>query len=194
VSPRATLVELVLGGRRAPWTAFGLPADGVVGGVRLAFADDEPPGVRGWALRDLRATALDGLPTARAAAGDADAAPDGPGAPGGPLLAVDHVVALTDDLERTVAALRAAGLDHRRTAGPAAFLVVGPALLEVVQRAEAPPGRATFWGITFVVADPDTPREHVGPARAAVQPGRRIATVGPGAGLGLPVALISPRR
>ncbi len=190
MSTRATLVELVLGGRRAPWAAFGLPADGVVGGVRLAFAEDEPPGLRRWALRDLRATALDGLPTAHAAAGDVVPDP----APGGPLLAVDHVVAVTDDGERTVTALRAAGLDHRRTAGAAAFLVVGPALLEVVERAEAPPGRATFWGITFVVADPDAPREHVGPARAAVQPGRRIATVRPGAGLGLPVALISPRR
>ncbi len=188
MSARATLVELVLGGRRAPWTAFGLPPDGIVGGVRLAFAEDEPPGVRGWALRDLRATALDGLSTAHAVA-----APDAP-PPGGPLLAVDHVVALTDDLERTLTALRAAGLDHRRTAGATAFLVVGPALLEVVERAEAPAGRATFWGVTFVVADPDAPREHVGPARDAVQPGRRIATVRAGAGLGLPVALISPRR
>ena len=191
MSARATLVELVLGGDRAPWTAFGLPEDGVVGGVRLRFEASADPGLIGWALHGLRGRELDGLPTERAGEAPPAAAH---GTAGGPLLAVDHVVALTDDLERATAALSAAGLDHRRTAGPAAFFVVGPALLEVVQRTEAAPGRASFWGITFVVADPDAPREHVGGARDAVQPGRRIATVRPGAGLGLPVAVISPRR
>jgi hypothetical protein len=47
--------------------------------------------------------------------------------------------------------------------------------------------------VTFVVDDVDVVRAHVGPAKAAVQPGRRIATVREGAGLGLPVALITPR-
>ena len=188
MSTRATLAGLVLGGARAPWEAvLGLEGDRV-GGVELAFAEDREPGLREWSLRDLRALELDGLPTVPTDA------PSAPRTPGGALLAVDHVVAFTDDLARTTAALSAAGLDHRRTAGRTAFFVVGPALLEVVERAEAPPGRASFWGVTFVVADPDAPRPNIGPARDAVQAGRRIATVRASAGLGLPVALISPRH
>ncbi len=186
MSARATLAGLVLGGDPAAWRAFGLPGDGVVGGVAVRVDPEAPPGLRSWALTGLRSLALDGLPTA-----PADVVPGTAGS--GPLLAIDHVVAVTGDLARTTAALTAAGLDPRRTGGATAFFVVGPALLELVERAEAPPGGAAFWGITFVVADPGAPREHVGPARDAVQPGRRIATVREGAGLGLPVALISPR-
>jgi hypothetical protein len=48
--------------------------------------------------------------------------------------------------------------------------------------------------VTLVVADVDVPRPHVGPAKDAVQPGRRIATVRREAGLGVPVALMTPRH
>ncbi|HEY4589083.1 MAG TPA: hypothetical protein VII86_07635, partial [Thermoanaerobaculia bacterium] len=66
---------------------------------------------------------------------------------------------------------------------------------EVVEHARVEPGPARFWGITFAVADLDTCaellRDRLGSIHDAVQPGRRIATVRPGAELGLPVALIS---
>ena len=59
----------------------------------------------------------------------------------------------------------------------------------------APGAPATFWGLVFVVADLDAAGavlgDRLGPARDAVQPGRRIATVRREAGLGLPVALIT---
>jgi len=55
---------------------------------------------------------------------------------------------------------------------------------------------ATYWGFVVTVADLDAAVAHLGPdvigaAKPAVQPGRRIATVRSGAGLGVPLALMS---
>jgi hypothetical protein len=55
-----------------------------------------------------------------------------------------------------------------------------------------------FWGLTLVVDDLDAAAarlgDRVGPVKDAVQKGRRIATLRREAGLGVPVALMSPRR
>ena len=99
---------------------------------------------------------------------------------------VDHVVVLTGSLDRTVAALQAAGLDLRRELPGMAFLRLGPYILEVVERGGDP---ARFWGLVVVVPDPGAV-PGAGPAKDAVQPGRRIATV---RGLGTELALMSPR-
>ena len=88
-------------------------------------------------------------------------------------FAVDHVVVLTGSLDRTVAALQDAGLDLRRRDERMAFLRLGPYILEVVERGDDP---ARFWGLVVVVADPGAV-PGAGPAKNAVQPGRRIATV-----------------
>lgn len=55
---------------------------------------------------------------------------------------------------------------------------------------------AAFWGLVLVVDDLGAAVDRlgsdvVGPAKAAVQPGRRIATVRSNAGLGVPVALMN---
>jgi hypothetical protein len=111
-------------------------------------------------------------------------------------------VAFTPDLDRTVGALEAAGLECRRirqvpgSEVRQAFFVLETALLEVGgPLGDAGPAR--FWGITLVVDDLDHAAavlgERLGPAKDAVQPGRRIATVRKRAGLGLPVALMTPR-
>jgi hypothetical protein len=134
--------------------------------------------------------------------GEAKAHPNG-------VIALDHVVAFSPSLERTVAALEAAGLDLRRIReGPTAagaqrqaFFRLGQPILEVI---EHPPGTpaaedqdapARFWGLAFVVADLDESARALGPllgeVRDAIQPGRRIATVRRKAGLGLPVALMT---
>ncbi|HEY8865706.1 MAG TPA: hypothetical protein VIM22_02145, partial [Solirubrobacteraceae bacterium] len=67
--------------------------------------------------------------------------------------------------------------------------VVGP----VGDDASAP---ATFWGLVVVVGDLDaavaTLGDRVGTPRQAVQPGRRIATLRGEAGLGVPVAFMTP--
>ena len=69
---------------------------------------------------------------------------------------------------------------------------------EAIARGGGADRPAFFWGLALVAPDLEATAaglgEHVGEARAAVQPGRRIATLRRSAGLSLPVALMSPRR
>jgi hypothetical protein len=146
------------------------------------------------------------LPTVRS-----EQPPPGP-APSHPngIASLDHVVAISSDLNRTVAALEAAGLDLRRireeptpAGGPRqAFFRLGATILEVVQEPPEATERAGgdrptfFWGLAFIA--PDLERtvallgDRAGEIRPAVQPGRRIATLRRSAGLSLPVALMTP--
>ena len=94
---------------------------------------------------------------------------------------------MTPDLDRTTAALGAVGLEARRTreAGGGRqqrFFRLGEVILELVGPAEpAGEGPAAFWGLAFTVADIDATAAHlagrIGEPKAAVQPGRRIATL-----------------
>jgi hypothetical protein len=148
-------------------------------------------------VRGLPDGAIDGL-----AVHASDAAADSGTHPLG-AIAVDHVVARTPDLERTLGALQDAGLDLRRVrdAGPDArqgFFNLGTAILEVAgPREPAGDGPASFWGLVLVVEDLDAAVQRLGDLagtpRDAVQPGRRIATVRREAGLGTAVALMTPR-
>lgn len=195
-APRA--VEIVLGDDPARWAALGFALAGgacTVGGVRLVAAGG-PPGLRSVALRGLRSERPDGL-ALLAAAAEPDPAVGVPHPNG--AVAVDHVVALTDDLDRSAAALQAAGLPLRRVRrppeapAPQAFLPAGTLVLELAE-APAPP---SLWGLAVAVADLDGAAERLGgllgPVRDAVQPGRRIATVTAAAGLSVPLALMTPR-
>jgi hypothetical protein len=221
-----TIDELVLADEPDRWRALGFELegrDGVrLGSVRLRLVGDEArsgsaPAFLGWSLRDLSATELDGLPTTRADGQSATPATRaaGSGAPGAhpnAITAIDHVVVMTPALDRTVAALGAAGLELRRIreeptpagAPRQAFFRLGDEILEVVQEphelvarqggAERP---ARLWGLALLSGDLDrTVRAlgaHAGEVRAAVQPGRRIATVRRSAGLAVPVAVMSAR-
>lgn len=236
----ATIEELTVADEPATWAALGFAVeDGVlrVGGVRIRLAGrGAGRGIVEWALRGAASEQLDGLPTRRADArpgGDGvapppparagDAAPDEPAshpdgvehapAPAHPngVTALDHVVAITPALDRTVVALQAAGLDLRRIreeptpagAPRQAFFRLGAVILEVVQappeaieRSGGPDGPAFFWGLAFKVADIDATaaalgEERCSPPRPAVQPGRRIATLRRAAGLAVPVALMT---
>ena len=116
---------------------------------------------------------------------------------------VDHVVLMTPDLARTCAAAAAVfgePLKRERDAGNGVrqgFFRLGEVILEIVQSPQtAGDGPARFWGLVLVVEDLDRVCATLGPAvisgpRAAVQPGRRIATLRGGAGLGCAVALMS---
>ncbi len=207
-----TIDELLIGDDGALWYTLGFDLhDGVcqVGAVTLRFlADEQQRGIVGWSLRDLTDTALDGLETARSeqpARGPAPAHANG-------VVSIDHVVAMSPALDRTVAALHAAGLDLRRIrdeptpagAPRQAFFRLGAEILEVVQepqdaiaRGGGPDHPTRFWGLALNVADLDQTverlGEHCSPPRAAVQPGRRIATLRRSAGLAVPVALMTPR-
>lgn len=211
-----TLDELVLADEPERWRALGFELDGDDGvrlaTVRVRLAGDSArrgpaPGFLGWSLRGLANSELDGLATtARSSAAPASAAPH-PNA----IAAIDHIVAMTPALDRTVAALQDAGLDLRRIreeptpagAPRQAFFRLGDVILEVVQEppelverggGERP---ARLWGLALLSSDFDRTvaalGEHAGEPRAAVQPGRRIVTVKRAAGLAVPFAVISAR-
>jgi hypothetical protein len=158
-----------------------------------------------WSLRDVDGAELDGLPTDTSTRPPASGRPQ----PNG-VVAIDHVVAFTPDLDRTTAALKDAGLDFRRlregpTPGGAqrqAFFRMAEVILEVIEapegsRMEDPDGPARLWGLAFLVDELETVAELVGDRlgapRDAVQPGRRIAPVRREAGLGPAVAFMTPR-
>jgi catechol 2,3-dioxygenase-like lactoylglutathione lyase family enzyme len=173
--------------------------------IRLA-GTDSGKGLTGWSLRDFGGAELDGLQTMRPARPFPVEAPQHPNG----IAAIDHVVAISSDLDRTVAALEAAGLDLRRIreeptpagAPRQAFFRLGAVILEVVQAPDEAIERtggdrpAFFWGLALVVPDLDATvaelGDHVSEIRPAVQPGRRIATLRRAAGLTVPVALITP--
>jgi hypothetical protein len=206
-----TIDELAVADPPGAWAAVGFTVEGetcVVGEVRIRLSGKgEGGGLIGWSLRGVGATELDGLPTTRS-----DRPPPGeaPPHPNG-IAAIDHVVAISPDLERTVTALRAAGLDLRRVreeptpagAPRQAFFRLGATILEVVQeppeaieRGGGPDRPAFFWGLALVATDLEATvaglGDRAGEVRDAVQPGRRIATLRRSAGLGVPVALMTP--
>src|SRR4051794_25808137 len=154
------LEEVVVADEPATWEALGFEVrDGVVwlGGVALRLAGrGAGEGIVGWRLRGVASSELDGLPTDP---GTERAATPELQHPNG-AIALDHVVAFTDDLERTMAALAAAGLEPRRIREVPgarlrqAFYVLGPALLELAGPDPAR-RRAEFWGLVVVVTDLD---------------------------------------
>jgi hypothetical protein len=206
-----TVDELTVADTPAAWSALGFEVDDdicVIGDVRIRLAgSDTGKGLTGWSVRDLGGTELDGLTTARS---DCQPPDEQPAHPNG-VTAIDHVVAITPALERTILALQGAGLDLRRIreqptpagAPRQAFFRLGATILEVVQEPPEAIERAGgdhpafFWGLALVAPDLDMTvsglGDRVSEIRPAVQPGRRIATLRRTAGLTVPVALITPR-
>jgi hypothetical protein len=196
----ARIDRLTIGAATDAWrrAGFAVGEHGTkVGDVRIDFGRGE--GLQGWRLDGVDPLDVDGLPAASSSSGD-----EGLGEHPNGATHIDHVVVLTPDLERTTAALARFGVERRREREVETndgllrqgFFRFGEVILEVVEHARIDPGPARFWGITFAVADLDACAELLGDSlgsiREAVQPGRRIATVRGSAGLGLPVALISP--
>jgi len=198
------IVELVIECEVQPWEQLGLTVvDGVaqVGGVRLRFV----PGTGGlvaWGLADLPDTSgalaesIDGLRTHRAEP------PSGP-APDHPLgvAGFDHVVVMTSSLERTCGAIEAstgAVLKRIREAGAIrqGFHRLGEVIVEVVESPQVTAPEAGFWGFVWNLHDLHGACDRLGPEvvslpKAAVQPGRFIATVRGAVGTRLPLAFMS---
>lgn len=207
----ASLDQLTVADSAGAWSAVGFSVEEdacLLGGIRVHLAGEGAgKGLCSWSLRDLVSTDLDGLPTARS---DRPPPEEAPAHPNG-VVGLDHVVAISPDLDRTVAALQKAGLELRRIreeptpagAPRQAFFRVGEAILETIQEPAEATERAGgdrpafFWGLAFLAPDLEATvaglGERASEIRDAVQPGRRIATLRRGAGLALPVALISPR-
>lgn len=206
-----TLDELHIAAAPDTWEAAGFDVrDGVVevGSVRLRLdGNGDRRGITSWSVRDAGSLELDGLETTAS-----DTVPAAGGVHPNGAVAIDHVVVISPDLDRTSQVLRDAGFDLRRvregdTPGGSrrqAFFRMSEVILEVVQAPEGtklaadPDGPARLWGIAFLVEDLGTPAAVLGDTlsepRDAVQPGRRIASVASAAGLGPAIAFMTPGR
>lgn len=185
---------LVVGDEPEAWAEAGFTVDddGIVrvGQVRIRLAGrDDGKRILSWVLRGAPAgtESVDGLPTAVTT----DPACEPATHPNG-VLALDHLVALTPDVARTVAALGDLGVEVRRAREvdaaqygfPAVqtFFRLGEPILELLGGTEpSGDGPAGFFGLAYTVADIDALPALYGPAlgtvKDAVQPGRRIATL-----------------
>ncbi len=205
--------DLVVEGDAERWRSIGLTVadDGEIAligtSLRLVPPADPgaPAGIVGWSLsgvarRDAgEAGEIDGLATTFVDPAPPRFADHALGAVG-----LDHVVVLTNDLERTsdaVAAATGCELKRVREAGPMrqGFHRIGPGglIVEIVERPEVDADTAAFWGVVINVEDLDAAcavlgEDRVSAPRDAVQPGRRIATVREDVSLGVPVALMTP--
>jgi len=204
-TPPPPLVEITVGDEPAAWASVGFAVgdDGTTGvgtvGLRLA-GPAAGRGITGWALADGGGD-IDGLPTAAA---DLDALPAGAPHHANGVLSIDHLVVATPDLERTTAALEDRGILARRTreAGRGRaqrFFRLGEVIVELIGPTEpAGDGPASFWGLAFTVADLDATaaqlNRRIGETKAAVQPGRHIATLHAGDEISVPVAFMSQAR
>jgi hypothetical protein len=199
-APRPALVGLSLADPPERWAALGFAVseDGwmVLGGVVVGLGTPGT-GITAWSVDGIDAPGgdVDGLVLE-------PASPPPERAPAHPNVArgLDHVVAMTPDFDRTAAALADAGMPLRRVRDTGrlrqGFRRLGPAILELVEARDAPPGPARFWGLVVIVDDlaalGERLGEDVGAVRPAVQPGRRIATLGRRAGLSVAVAFMDP--
>jgi hypothetical protein len=185
-----------------PWTALGFRVQErmlQLGGVRAELGAEEGSGIVSWGLQGIAAPdAIDGLLTVAA---PPPPHPQAAAHPNG-ALAIDHVVVTTPDFDRTAGALADAGLELRRTRetdrGRQGFRRLGATILELVEApgTEDPSAPARFWGLVVVVPDLEALARRLGSqlgsARAAVQPGRQIATLRSSAGVGPAVAFMTP--
>lgn len=206
---RPRLVALELNAPPDAWRAAGFAVDEDgrcrIGTTDLVLNGGEGGGFAGWTLDGAipDGDGLDGVPT-RVASGDAAVAPAHPNG----VVAIDHLVLATPDTARTLETLEAAGFALRRVRDAGTpeqplrqgFLLFADTLLEVVGPPTAAPeavdAPASLWGITLVAGDLAAAGQaigHVSPPRAAVQQGREIAVVAREAGLGVRVALMTPR-
>lgn len=206
------VVMLTVDGPIGPWERIGLTfVDGIawIGGVGLHVTGaDVPARLASWTLSDCptHVTSIDGLTTEHASdhmsehTGGEVEAPAGSHALG--ATSFDHVVVMTSSIERTcgeIERLTGEPLKRIREAGPVrqGFHRLGPMIVEVVESDRVSSEEASFWGFVWNVDDLFDVADRLGPdlvsmPKPAVQPGRHIASFRAGAGLGLPIALMTP--
>ena len=200
----ATVDTITVADAPLVWREVGFDVDEhgrcQIGTVMLQLLPGKfPRGLAGWSVRGLSTADIDGLPTESSDAQPRDPAPPHPNG----VVTIDHVVAFTADRMRTVAALEAAGLEVRRLrdeptpagGGYQAFFRLGEVILEVIEQKTGSP-QARFWGLSFTVESLEPATDLLGDRlsepRDAVQPGRRIATLRRSAGVGVPIAFMTP--
>jgi hypothetical protein len=199
---RPALAAIEVGGDPDAWRALGfrVDGDGAIalgnGAIRLV---DAPSGVRALTVVDGDAPSdVDGVTVRSGVTVPAGEHPNG-------AFELDHVVVTTDSLERTSAAfadrlhlpqrrVREAGEAERRIR-QAFHRFANGCILEIVENTRTTD--VELFGLVVNVAELESLCSELGPEliglpKPAVQPGRLIATVRSQAGLGFPVALMSP--
>lgn len=210
------LLAIGLPGESGPWVALGFEPDdhGRLGlangslefghdGARFVVApsldDDGAPDVVDGLTVSLGTVSLGPVsrsPVSRSTVLGARPQPNG-------ALALDHVVVMTDSIERTSSALHTGlGLEQRRVRETATvrqafhrFADEGATKGCIVELVESDRVRQpSIWGVVVIVADLDATvaaaPQLIGRPKPAVQPGRQIATVDRTAGLPVAVAFM----
>jgi hypothetical protein len=199
------LVALDVAADPDAWRALGFTVDehGVcaVDGVAIRLGR-EGRRISGWAVAGVPGDVeVDGLSAVPAPP------PAVPASHDNGTVALDHLVVMSPDPDRTIEALGVHGIEPRRQRhtdqyGPPftqTFFRLGRPILELIGP-ESPAGRepARFYGVAFTVEDLDATSallgDRLGRVKDAVQPGRRIATLRREAGAGIPLAFMSPGR
>jgi hypothetical protein len=192
VAPAPAVCALTVADEPDAWRAAGFTVDGDttrIGAIDVHLVGrGDAKGVRGWTWSDLPGRGpIDGLET-----DTADSTRPVPMQhPNGSTI-IDHVVVVTPQLDRTIAAFAARSIEVRRVRdtdqyGPPfrqVFFRGGETIIELIgptEPAEDDERPAHFYGLAFTVADLDTSAtrlgDGVGSIKDAVQPGRRIATL-----------------
>ena len=195
-------VQLIVGGSPSPWGLVGVsPQGSPVGSLAstsnaaLIWPSEElPSGALEIAFDGVQSGVdLDGIECA-----DFISIPDGLESSNS---LIDHVVLMTDNLDRTceaVTEVTGCPLKRVREVGEIrqGFHRVGEGgvILEVVERPDV--SHTSLWGLVIATPSFDdlvqSAGDLVSEPKDAVQPGRRISTVKARAGLGIPVALMTP--
>jgi hypothetical protein len=206
-----TINALVIADPPEAWAgaSFTVGDDGtcVVGQVRLRLVgrDGDRKRILSWSLRGVPdgTESIDGLATTTS-----DEPMPSPVTHANGAELIDHVVIMSPDVDRTIAALNHAGLDTLRTRNVdpeqygfearQTFFRLGEVILELIGPNEPRgDGPAAFFGLAYTVTDidalPALYGEHLGRVKDAVQPGRRITTLRhKELGLSVATAFMSP--
>jgi hypothetical protein len=194
-----TIDTIVIADPPETWAAagFAVDDDGTcrVGSVRIHLAGPEAgKRIVSWAVRDIppATTSIDGLPTE---ASSTDSSSEAPPAHDNGVEVIDHLVILSPDVDRTIAALGAVGVEARRSRAVDSeqygfearqtFFRMGEVILELIGPNEpmddATDRPAGFFGLAYTVRDLDATAallaDHIGRVKDAVQPGRKITTL-----------------
>ena len=214
-----TVDELEVADPADAWTraGFSVDSDDVcrIGGVRIRLVGrleprrqrHQTPASSGGRCAACRRTARSMTSTASRRR-DRTRSTAAPATHANGVTAIDHVVLLSPDLDRTVESLAAVGVEPRRERDGELggrpirqiFFRLGEVIVEAVGSPDtASEGPSTLWGITYVVADIDATASFFGdrtaPVKDAVQPGRRITTLRHHElGMSVRTAMISARR
>ncbi len=211
-TPTPTIDEIFIGDEPEAWAAAGFTVDpdGVsrLGRTRLRLVGRaQGRRILSWSLRDadaagIEAGDLDGLPTQVSRAEPPEPATHPLGA-----RLIDHVVVASPDRVRSTRAFEEAGFVARRVrqtdsyGAPMSqtFFRAGEVIIELVSLEGGEPSDqpSGFFGLAVTVEDLDAAAARLGPGlgqiKAAVQPGRRIATMRHrDLGLSVALALMSP--